>query len=96
VLVRAAQRGGSAVRLADIATISLGTARATIEHEGGQRRQVITANAASGANVAQIVAAAQAQVAAKVKLPAGRLSLLVGRRRRTGPPPRASWPAMWA
>jgi multidrug efflux pump subunit AcrB len=49
--------GGSAVRLADIATISLGTARATIEHEGGQRRQVVTANAASGANVAQIVAA---------------------------------------
>lgn len=69
VMVRGS--GGSAVRLADIATISLGTARATIEHEGGQRRQVVTANAAAGANVGRIVAAAQAQIAARIKLPPG-------------------------
>lgn len=69
VMVRGS--GGSAVRLADIATISPGTARASIEHEGGQRRQVVTANAASGANVGRIVADAQARIAAGIKLPSG-------------------------
>lgn len=69
VLVRG--YGGSAVRLRDIATISLGTARATIEHEGGQRRQVVTANVANGGNAGQIVASAQEKIAAGVKLPPG-------------------------
>jgi Cu/Ag efflux pump CusA len=62
------------VRLADIATISLGTARATIEHEGGQRRQVMTANAAGGANVARSWPHAQQQIAAKIKLPPASIS----------------------
>jgi Cu/Ag efflux pump CusA len=84
VLVRGS--GASAVRLADIATISLGTARATIEHEGGQRRQVVTANAAGGANVARSCPRAT-QIAAKIKLPPG-VYLMVGRGRRTGRRPR--------
>ena len=68
-LVRAS--GGNAVRLADIATIGAGDARAMIEHQGGQRRQVITANVAPGSDVATVVAAARARIAHDVKMPAG-------------------------
>jgi Cu/Ag efflux pump CusA len=68
-LVRAS--GGNAVRLADIATIGAGDARAMIEHQGGQRRQVITANVAPGSDVATVVAAARARIAHEVKMPAG-------------------------
>lgn len=67
-LVRTAS--GGAVRLADIATISLGTERASIEHEGGQRRQVVTANV-NGGDVTGFVKAAKARVAQAVALPPG-------------------------
>jgi CzcA family heavy metal efflux pump len=69
VLVRGA--AGSAVRLGDVATISLGQARQSIQHEGGQRRQVVTANVAPGQAVSDVVAAAQARIARSVALPPG-------------------------
>lgn len=62
--------GGSAVRLSDIAEISLGSSRESITHEGGQRRQVVTANV-EGRDVTGFVAEAKARVAKQVKLPAG-------------------------
>ncbi len=69
MLVRAS--GGQAVRLSDIATIAAGDARAVIEHQGGQRRQVITANAAPGRDVGTVVATAQARIARSVIMPPG-------------------------
>lgn len=66
VLVRAAD--GSAVPLSDIATIRLAEGRATIAHEGGLRRQVVTANP-DGTDVASFVAEARRAIAEKVKLP---------------------------
>lgn len=69
VLVRGV--GGSAVPLDDIAEISLGQSRQSIEHEGGQRRQVVTANVAPGSDVTRVVAAAQVRIADAVKLPPG-------------------------
>lgn len=68
MLVRGA--GGQAVRLADIATIGLEEGRAMIAHDGGQRRQVVTANV-TGADVAGFVARARQRIAANVRLPAG-------------------------
>jgi Cu/Ag efflux pump CusA len=72
-LVRASAGGasGGAVRLADIATISPGEARALIAHEGGLRRQVVTANVTPGHAVADVVRAAQARIARDVRLPPG-------------------------
>ncbi|MBO9581040.1 MAG: efflux RND transporter permease subunit [Sphingobium sp.] len=61
---------GQAVRLADISTIALEEGRATIAHDGGRRRQVVTANVA-GSDVSGFVAGAQQRIAANVKLPAG-------------------------
>ncbi|KPF54586.1 acriflavine resistance protein B [Novosphingobium sp. AAP1] len=72
-LVRASAGGasGGAVRLADIATISPGEARALIAHEGGLRRQIVTANVVPGHAVADVVKAAQARIARDVALPPG-------------------------
>lgn len=69
VLVRSA--GGNAVPLRDIATIGGGEARAVIEHQGGQRRQVITANVAPDADVATVVAKARATIGQKITMPPG-------------------------
>ena len=63
--------GGNAVRLSDIASIGLGDTRAVIEHQGGQRRQVVTANVAPGTDVSGVVAAAKARIGRDVKMPAG-------------------------
>jgi CzcA family heavy metal efflux pump len=68
VLVRAAD--GATVRLGDIATIRLTEGRALISREGGQRRQIVTANP-TGADVAGFVAGARAVIAKQVKLPPG-------------------------
>jgi Cu/Ag efflux pump CusA len=68
-LVRGA--GGTAVRLRDIASIGLGDTRAIIEHQGGQRRQVVTANVAPGVDVASVVARAKARIGHDVAMPAG-------------------------
>lgn len=68
MLVRGA--AGQAVPLARIATIGLEEGRATIAHEGGQRRQVVTANVRT-ADVSGFVAAAKARIGANLKLPAG-------------------------
>ncbi|MBF5092772.1 MULTISPECIES: efflux RND transporter permease subunit [unclassified Novosphingobium] len=67
-LVRTAS--GGAVRLADIATIALGTERLSIAHEGGQRRQVVTANVTDG-DVSGFVSAAKARIARNIHLPPG-------------------------
>jgi len=61
---------GQAVRLADISTIGLEEGRSMIAHDGGLRRQVVTANV-SGSDVAGFVAKAKQRIAANVKLPAG-------------------------
>lgn len=67
MLVRGA--AGQAVPLDQIATIGLEEGRTTIAHEGGQRRQVVTANVRS-ADVSGFVAAARAK-AAGLTLPPG-------------------------
>jgi len=67
-LVRTAS--GGAVRLADTATIALGTERLSIAHEGGQRRQVVTANVTDG-DVSGFVSAAKARIARNIHLPPG-------------------------
>ena len=66
----ARERLAARVRLDQIATISLGSARELIAHEAGQRRQVVTANV-EGRDVGGFVADARAAVASRVKLPAG-------------------------
>lgn len=61
---------GRAARLADIADISLEQGRAMIVHEGGQRRQVVTANP-TRADIAGFVSDAKQQIAKAVKMPKG-------------------------
>jgi Cu/Ag efflux pump CusA len=89
-LVRTAS--GGAVRLADIATISLGTERLSIAHEGGQRRQVVTANVTDG-DVSGFVAAAKARIARNVHLPPA-CSCPGPGRRKGRPRRRGNWAAM--
>lgn len=61
---------GSTVRLSDIASITLEEGRSTIAREGGQRRQVVTANP-TRKDAAGFARDARAAIAAKVKLPPG-------------------------
>jgi len=68
ILIKNAQ--GRAARLSDIADISLEQGRAMIVHEGGQRRQVVTANP-TRADIAGFVADAKARIAKSVKMPKG-------------------------
>lgn len=68
ILVRAAD--GTTTPLSDIATVRSSEGRTTIIHEGGRRRQVVTANP-SVADVAGFVSAARATIARGVKLPPG-------------------------
>jgi Cu/Ag efflux pump CusA len=68
VLVRGAD--GSTTLLSDIAAVRLSEGRTTINHEGGQRRQVVTANP-SVLDIAGFVADARAAIAGQVRLPAG-------------------------
>ncbi|UVO53750.1 efflux RND transporter permease subunit [Sphingomonas sp. SUN039] len=68
VLVRAAD--GGSVRLSDIATIRLTEGRAQVLREGGQRRQVVTANP-TRADIAGFVADARSTIKKGVKLPPG-------------------------
>lgn len=68
ILVRAAD--GSAVPLSEIASVRIGEGRTTITHEGGQRRQVVTANP-EGVDVATFVANARRALSDQLKLPAG-------------------------
>ncbi|MFN0025119.1 MAG: efflux RND transporter permease subunit [Parvularculaceae bacterium] len=66
ILVRGAS--GALVPLSAVASIDLTSARATITHDGGRRRQVVTANAAT-ADVAGLTARIQKEIAGKVTLP---------------------------
>lgn len=68
LLVRSAD--GSTVRLSDIATITLGEGRSTIAREGGQRRQVVTANP-TRKDAAGFARDARTAIAAQIKLPPG-------------------------
>ncbi|MEI6076686.1 MAG: efflux RND transporter permease subunit [Verrucomicrobiota bacterium] len=61
---------GARLPLKQLADISLTTGRYAILHDGARRRQTITCNPA-GRDVASFVAAAQQQIAAQVKFPAG-------------------------
>lgn len=68
ILVRAGD--GTTTPLSDIATIRPGEGRTVIGHEGGRRRQMVTANP-SVSDVSGFVAAARARIAREVKLPPG-------------------------
>ena len=68
VLVRGAS--GTSVPLGEIASLALVDGRPLIDHEGGQRLQVVTANP-TRTDIAGFVRDAQAAIAAKVKLPPG-------------------------
>jgi Cu/Ag efflux pump CusA len=61
---------GRLVPLAGIATVSLNATRSEVLHDGGRRRQVVTANS-TGADVAGLARRIQAAVAAGVSLPPG-------------------------
>jgi CzcA family heavy metal efflux pump len=68
LLIRSAT--GTVVPLKSIAKVYLSDARTSVSHEGGRPRQAVTANPAPS-DVAKVAKAAQAAVAAKVKLPPG-------------------------
>jgi CzcA family heavy metal efflux pump len=61
-------RDGTRVALAAVATLSMVSARSLVEHEDGLRRQVVVANPRT-ANQTGYARAAQAAIAARVKLP---------------------------
>jgi CzcA family heavy metal efflux pump len=58
------------VTLGQVAGISLGTDRYSIEHDGGQRRVTVTFNV-SGRGLQAVVAEARQRIAARVRLPPG-------------------------
>jgi CzcA family heavy metal efflux pump len=62
--------GGGSVPLGQVAHVYLADARTSISHEGGLRRQVVTANP-SPSQAARVTRAAEKAVAAKVRLPPG-------------------------
>jgi len=68
ILVRAVD--GALVPLAELADISLAQRRASIAHDDGRRRQVVTANSATS-DVGGLVARIRADVARDVELPQG-------------------------
>lgn len=68
VLVRGAS--GTSVALGEVASLALVDGRPLIDHEGGQRLQVVTANP-TRADIAGFVRDAQAAITAKIKLPPG-------------------------
>jgi CzcA family heavy metal efflux pump len=61
---------GRLVPLSGIATVALNATRSEVLHDGGRRRQVVTANS-TGADVAGLARRIQAAVAAEVSLPPG-------------------------
>ncbi len=66
LLVQGANGGGT---LSDVAGLSAGSGRASILHDGGRRRQVVTLNP-TGSDIAGFVAKAKSVIAQQVKLPA--------------------------
>jgi len=68
ILVRGA--AGELAPLSSIASVSLATSRASISHDGGRRRQVVTANS-SRRDIAGFTAEVQAAIASRVRLPDG-------------------------
>jgi CzcA family heavy metal efflux pump len=61
---------GAAVPLRAIAKVYLAEGRTSVSHDGGRTRQVVTANPAPR-DTAKVAKAAQAAIAARVKLPPG-------------------------
>jgi len=68
LLVRSS--GGAAVPLRSLAHVYLSEGRTSVSHEGGRPRQVVTANPPPRA-AAKVAKAAEAAIAARVKLPPG-------------------------
>ncbi len=62
--------GASILRLSDVADVFPSSGRASIKHEGGRRRQVITCNT-QGRSVADVVADARKAIGEQVNLPRG-------------------------
>jgi Cu/Ag efflux pump CusA len=67
LIVQGASGGGA---LGDVATLTSGEGRASILHDGGRRRQVVTVNP-SVSDVTGFVNRARAEIARQVKLPPG-------------------------
>jgi CzcA family heavy metal efflux pump len=67
LVVHGASGGGA---LVDVATLRAGEGRASILHDGGRRRQVVTVNPTTG-NVSGFVARTKVEIARQVKLPSG-------------------------
>lgn len=63
-------QGGALVPLADVAAIELGSTRSEVLHDGGRRRQVVTANSEI-ADITGLTRRVQQAVAADVPLPEG-------------------------
>lgn len=68
---------GGIIRLRDVAAVFPASGRASIQHDGGRRRQVITCNS-QGRSVNEVVADAKKKIAAEVNLPAGMLLVFTG------------------
>jgi len=68
---------GKIIRLRDVADVFVSSGRASIQHDGGRRRQVITCNT-RGRSVKEVVADAKAAIKAKLNLPSGMLPVFTG------------------
>lgn len=71
------ESSGRLLRLSDIADVYPTSGRASIQHDGGRRRQVVTCNSI-GRNVIDVVADAQKQVNSHVKLGKGMQVVFTG------------------
>lgn len=69
--------GGQMLQLCDVADVFPASGRASIQHEGGRRRQVITCNC-QGRSVKELVANARQVIAEKVELSAGMQLVFTG------------------
>jgi len=68
---------GTIIQLRDVADVFAASGRASIQHDDGRRRQVITCNTA-GRSVNEVVADAKSAVATQVNLPAGTQLVFTG------------------
>ena len=69
--------GGAILELRDVADVFPAAGRASIQHEGGRRRQVITCNT-QGRNVSEVVADARLAISKKVDLGKGMQLVFTG------------------
>ncbi|MDA8233104.1 MAG: efflux RND transporter permease subunit [Magnetospirillum sp.] len=68
---------GTRIPLQDIAGVYSATGRYVVQHDGGNRLQIVTSNVA-GRDVSSFVAEAKQKIAAEVKFPAGTYAVFAG------------------